>query len=84
MDLFLKPKPRLGSKATWVVSDRAKAIVKYYAQYTGYTEDEVVDQVLSKLKDDPEFIKWIKDKRRNKRAMAQIFSDTEAEESTVG
>ena len=84
MDLFLKPKAKLGSKSTWVVSEQTKAIVKYYAQYTGYSEDEVVDKVLSKLKDDPEFINWIKKKRRNKRAISQIFYETDMGEGTVG
>lgn len=81
---YIEPKPRLGSKAIWNVSEQTKATVKYYAEYTGYSEDEVVDQFLIQLRDDPNFLEWIQNKRRNKRALAQIFNESPTEEEDIG
>lgn len=73
---FIKPKPvTQGTKTTWALSQRTRAVVKYYAKYTGYTQDEVVDQFLYQLCEDPDFENWLKQKRRNKRAIAQIYGD---------
>ncbi len=74
---FIKPKPvAQGTKTTWNLSPCTRAVVRYYAEYTGYTEDEVVDQFLYQLCKDPDFENWLKQKRRNKRALAQIYGDT--------
>lgn len=81
---YIKPKEKLDVKPNWSVSEQTKNIVKHYAQYTGYTEDEVVDMFLKNLRDDPGFIEWLKNKRRNKRAISQIFSDTDEEEENIG
>jgi hypothetical protein len=81
---FIKPKQPLGSKVTWSISDQTKALVKYYAEYTGYSQDEVVDTFLKNLLKDEEFMKWIYSKRRNKRALAQIFPENETEGQVIG
>jgi len=76
---FIKPKRKLGSKVSWQVSDRTKSIVKYYAEYTGLSEDEVVDLFLTNILEDPDFKKWIHEKRRKTRIMKHLFPDGEAE-----
>jgi hypothetical protein len=81
---FLEPKPRRESKVTWNISEQTKAAVKYYAEYTGYTEEEVVDICLIQLRDDPKFLEWLQTKRRNKRALSQIFDETQTEEQDIG
>lgn len=81
---FIKPKQTLGSKVIWSVSDQTKALVKYYAEYTGYSQDEVVDTFLKNLLKDQDFMEWIQSKRRNKRALSQIFPETETEEQVIG
>lgn len=60
---FIKPKPvAQGTKATWKLSQRTRAVVRYYAEYTGYTEDEIVDQFLYQLCENPEFQNCLKQK----------------------
>ena len=81
---FLEPKPRRESKVIWNLSEQTKATVKYYAEYTGYTKEEVVDKYLIQLRDDPKFLEWLQNKRRNKRALAQIFDETQTEEQDIG
>lgn len=76
---FIKPKQKLGSKVTWQVSDRTKSIVKYYAEYTGLSEDEVVDLFLTNILKDQDFNKWINDRRRKTRIMKQLFPDKQSE-----
>ncbi|MBD8069295.1 hypothetical protein [Bacillus sp. PS06] len=75
---FIEPKKRLEKKADWRVSEHTKLTVKHYADYTGYTEDEVVDIFLKNLLDDQNFIDWINQKRRNKRIVQQLALSEEA------
>jgi hypothetical protein len=81
---YIEPKPKLGSKVVWTVSDNVKSVVKYYAEYTGYTEDEIVDTYLSQLRDDPKFKEWLLGKRRNKRAISQVFPSVAREVEDIG
>lgn len=39
---FIEPKKRLKKKVDWRISEHTKSTVKIYAEYTGYTEDEIV------------------------------------------
>jgi hypothetical protein len=66
---FIKPKQKLGSKVVWQISDRTKFVVKYYSEYTGLSEDEIVDQFLMNILKDQDFDKWINNKRRKTRIM---------------
>ena len=76
---FIKPRQKLCTSVTWEVSDRTKSIVKYYAEYTGISEDEVVDRFLTNLLGDEDFQAWIKGRRRKKRIMQQLYPDQQAE-----
>lgn len=69
---FIEPKKRLEKKADWRVSEHTKLTVKHYSEYTGYTEDEVVDLFLKNILDDQNFMDWINQKRRNKRIVQQL------------
>lgn len=69
---FIEPKKRLEKKTDWRVSEHTKLTVKHYAEYTGYTEDEVVDIFLKNLLDDEKFTEWVNSKRRNKRIVQQL------------
>lgn len=77
---FIKPKPKIGTKTNWSVSDRTKSIVKYYAEYTGLSEDEVVDQFLTNILKDEDFNKWINSKRRKTRITKQLFPEQSVED----
>lgn len=77
---FIKPKALAeGTKTTWELSQRTRAVVRYYAEYTGYSQAEIVDQFLYQLCEDPDFKNWLTQKRRNKRALEQIFGDNYVE-----
>ncbi|MCA0990001.1 hypothetical protein [Pseudalkalibacillus hwajinpoensis] len=69
---FIEPKKQLENKVDWRVSGHTKAIIKYYSEYTGYDENEVVDRFLKNLLDDKDFVGWAKSKRRNKRMSHQL------------
>lgn len=75
---FIEPKKKLEKKANWYVSEHTKSTVKHYAEYTGYTEDEVVDIFLKNILKDEDFIDWINHKRRNKRIVQQLALVEEA------
>lgn len=77
---FIKPKARMGTKTNWSVSDRTKSIVKYYAEYTGLSEEEVVDQFLTNILKDEDFNNWINSRRRKTRITKQLFPDQNTEE----
>lgn len=69
---FIKPKNTNADKVNWLISERSQAIVKYYAEYTQYSESEVADKFLQNILDDKDFIKWIEQKRNNKRLIKQM------------
>jgi hypothetical protein len=72
---ILKPKPKLDNKMDWKVSTHTKHVIKYFAEYTRYSEDEVVDKVLGHLINDDGFLEWIHTQRRNTRMMKQLFPE---------
>ena len=74
---FIEPKNKRAEKVGWKISERTRSIVKYYAEYTECTEDEVVDEFLTNILLDKEFGEWIKSKRYNKRILNQIYDRQE-------
>ena len=81
---FIKPKNNNADKVDWLVSERTRAIVRYYAEYTEYTESEIVDIFLRNLLDDKEFKKWIENKRNNRRMLKQLELDELLKEDALG
>lgn len=71
---FIEPKNKQAAKVNWKISERTRAIVKYYAEYGESTEEEVVDEFLTNILLDEKFIKWVESKRYNKRILAQIIN----------
>ncbi|MBD3108174.1 hypothetical protein IEO70_07315 [Bacillus sp. AGMB 02131] len=69
---FIKPKNKNVEKVDWKLSEQTRAIVKYYAEYTEYTEQEVVETILLNILEDENFIEWVKSKRNNKRIIKQL------------
>lgn len=70
---FIKPRNIKAEKVDWRISEQSRAIVKYYAEYTEHTESDVVDTLLKNIIDDKDFIKWIQERRFNKRILSQLF-----------
>lgn len=81
---FIKPKNNNADKVDWLLSERTRAIVKYYAEYTEYSESEVVDIFLRNLLDDKDFKKWIENKRNNRRMLKQLELDELLKEDALG
>lgn len=81
---FIKPKNTNADKVDWLISERTNAIVKYYAEYTEYTESEVVDKFLQNILDDKDFIKWIEQKRNNKRLIKQMEIEDLVKVKSIG
>ncbi|WP_407272737.1 hypothetical protein [Radiobacillus sp. PE A8.2] len=83
---FIEPRNINADKVDWLISERVRAIVSYYAEYTEYTESDVVDKLLLNILDDKKFIEWIKDKRNNKRIIKQVNLEhlIEEKEEEVG
>jgi hypothetical protein len=72
---FIKPKNRNADQVDWEVSEHTRAIIKYYAEYTEYSESEVVDLFLKNILKDKDFLEWVQDKRNNKRVLKQLEID---------
>jgi hypothetical protein len=56
---FIKPRNINKASVNWEISERTRAIVKYYAEYTEHTESDVVDTFLQNILSDKRFIDWI-------------------------
>nr|WP_221261023.1 hypothetical protein [Anoxybacillus tengchongensis] len=67
-----------------MISERTQAIVKYYAEYTEYSESEVADKFLQNILDDKDFIKWIEQKRNNKRLIKQMEIEDMVKVKSIG
>ncbi|MBN8190522.1 hypothetical protein JI667_00040 [Bacillus sp. NTK074B] len=81
---FIEPKNKNSTKVDWDISERVRAVVKYYAEYTEYSESEVVDTFLLNLLDDEQFLEWIASKRNNKRILKQLeIAEEELEELRI-
>ncbi|MEW9050191.1 MAG: hypothetical protein AB2392_03485 [Neobacillus sp.] len=69
---YIKPKNRNLDNVDWVISEHTRSVVAAFAEYSEYTESEVVDEFLKNLLTDEDFIEWIKNKRNNKRLLKQL------------
>lgn len=69
---FLKSRNVRLSSVNWKISEQSRSIIRYYAEYTEYTESEVVDMFLKELLRDKDFMEWVKSKRFNKRILTQL------------
>jgi hypothetical protein len=70
---FIKPKNKNYESVDWQISERTRAIVKFYAEYCEFSEQEVVDEFLQKnLLKDEDFLEWVENRRNNKRILKLI------------
>lgn len=70
---FIMPKNKNAQQVDWKISERTRAIVSYFAEYSEYSEEEVVDEFLQRnLLKDENFLEWIKARRNNKRMLKSI------------
>jgi hypothetical protein len=69
---FIKPKNHNAEKVDWLISERARNIVKSYAEYTEHSESEVANLFLLNLLEEENFITWIENKRNNRRMVKQL------------
>jgi hypothetical protein len=69
---FIEPKNTNKNTVSWKVSHKTRLIVEYYAKYTGYEEDEIVDMFLQNLLDNPNYIKWLNN-RKSKKKITEII-----------
>jgi len=81
---FIKPKNNKAENVDWLISERVRAIVKTYAEYTEYSESEVVDMLLLNILDDKDFLKWIENKRNNRRIVRQLEIEDLVETDKIG
>lgn len=81
---FIKPKNNKAENVDWLISERVRAIVKTYAEYTEYSESEVVDMFLLNILDDKDFLKWIENKRNNRRIVKQLEIEDLVETDKIG
>jgi hypothetical protein len=81
---FIKPKNDNAENVDWIVSERVRNLVKTYAEYTEYTESEIVNKFLLNLLDDKDFIDWIENKRNNRRIVKQLEIEELVGDENIG
>ena len=78
----IKPKFSNTVKLDVQISDVSKKILTLYARYTKYTESEIIDRLISEIKeDDVDFVVWLIKQRNKKKINSKILSDVVFEES---
>lgn len=78
---FIKPKNANKERVSWRISNRTKLIIDYYAKYTGYEVDEIVDIFMKNALKDEDFIKWLKNRRSKKKINEIIFGISDNEQA---
>lgn len=81
---FITPKNNKADSVEWLISERVRALVNVYSEYTGYSESEVVDTLLLNILDDKDFLKWIENKRNNRRIVKQLEIEDLVEGKKLG
>lgn len=76
---FIEPKNLKTSKVNWSLPQKTIRLVEHYAEYTGYSEEEVLARFLDNLLLDENFKEHIKKKRNNRR----ILKDLELNENDL-
>lgn len=76
---FIEPKNLKTSKVNWSLPQKTIRLVEHYAEYTGYSEEEIVARFLDNLLLDENFKEHIKKKRNNRR----ILKDLELNENDL-
>ena len=69
---YIQPKNTKKSKNDWLLPEKTLRLVEHYAEYVGYSEEEVVEVFLENLIDDSNFREYIKTKRNNKRILKDL------------
>ncbi len=80
---FIEPKGKRSAKVNWKISERTRAIVQYYAEFTEHSQEEVVDEFLTNMLNDKRCREWIANKRYNKRIINQIFTEEQLEKLDI-
>lgn len=75
----IKPKYIDTIKANWRISKRSNQIINQYSKYTKYDEGEIIDKLIADILVDKDFIKWLNDRRYQKKIQGVIFDDNETE-----
>ncbi|GAE27398.1 hypothetical protein JCM9140_3543 [Halalkalibacter wakoensis JCM 9140] len=73
--LKIKPKYPNTEVVNLKLSLRSRKILEHYADYTGLTEAQVLEELLPHLLEDDDFIKFIESKRSNKRMKRELGID---------
>ena len=81
---YIKPKNNNAANVDWLISERVRAIVKTYAEFTEYNESEIVDTFLLNILGDKDFIKWVQSRRNNKRIIKQLQIEDLMESDNIG
>jgi len=63
---FKKPKTEK-KKVSWNISENTLSLLAVYSKYSGYSEEEIVDEFLENLTFDDHFIYWMKNQRYSKK-----------------
>ena len=69
---YIQPKNTKKTKTDWLLPEKTHRLIEHYAEYVGYSEEEVVETFLENLIDDPSFREYIKNKRNNKRILKDL------------
>lgn len=69
---FIKPKYLNVQPTEFKLSEKTRRLICHYADYTGLTESQVVEEALSGLIEDQEFLKHIQDLRNNVRIKREL------------
>ncbi|MFD1030558.1 hypothetical protein [Metaplanococcus flavidus] len=69
---FIKPKYLNVEPTEYKLSERTRKLVCHYADYTGLTESQVLEEALGGLLEDNDFIEYVQKLRNNVRIKREL------------
>lgn len=71
--MVIKPSNRRAEPVDWRIAEHAREIVKHFAEYAEYPEEEIVERCLQLLLDDEGFQDWVVSRRYTTRLAARLY-----------
>lgn len=68
----IEPKRLNKQPVDWEISELARNTVKHFSEYSERSEEAIVGRLIVGLLNDEDFIRWVKNKRNNKRILREL------------
>ena len=78
----IEPKKLNKKPVDWEISERARNVIKNFAQYSERSEEAIAGKLIITLLDDEDFINWAKTRKNNVRLLRELGLDDDSKNTS--